>query len=127
MARYMSTGKIKEINKNAQMWFMDFVIGIIIFSLVLITYYTYTTNISKQDAVVLNDIISDSKSVSSSLMLAGFPENWNNETVQRIGLTGSNQQTDDTKLRYLSGISYKESKKLLGAVYYFFIFFYDIN
>ena len=29
MVRYMSTGKIKEINKNAQMWFMDFVIGII--------------------------------------------------------------------------------------------------
>ncbi|MEK6949081.1 MAG: hypothetical protein AABX34_02590, partial [Nanoarchaeota archaeon] len=123
----MSTGKIKEINKNAQMWFMDFVIGIIIFSLVLITYYTYTTNISKQDAVVLNDIISDSKSVSSSLMLAGFPENWDNETVQRIGLTGNNQNTNGTKLRYLSGISYKEAKKLLGTIYDFFLFLEDGN
>ena len=28
------------ITNKAQMWFMDFVIGIIIFSLVLITYYT---------------------------------------------------------------------------------------
>jgi len=127
MVRYMSTGKIKEINKNAQMWFMDFVIGIIIFSLVLITYYTYTTNISKQDAVVLNDIISDSKSISSSLMLAGFPENWDNETVQRIGLTGNNQNVNETKLRYLSDISYKEAKKLLGTVYDFFMFLEDGN
>src|SRR3989338_6757363 len=101
----MLTIKIKNINKNAQMWFMDFVIGIIIFSLVLVTYYTYTTNISKQDVVVLNDLISDSKSVSSSLMLAGFPENWDNDTVQRIGVTGNNQKTNETKLRHLSDIS----------------------
>ena len=123
----MLTGKIKEINKNAQMWFMDFVIGIIIFSLVLITYYTYTTNISKQDAIVLNDLVSDSKSVSSSLMLAGFPENWDNETVQRIGLTENNQNVNETKLRYLSDISYKEAKKLLGTVYDFFMFLEDGN
>ena len=123
----MSISRIKQINKNAQMWFMDFVIGIIIFSLVLIAYYTYTTNISKQDAVVLNDIISDSKSVSSSLMLAGFPENWDNETVQRIGITGNNQNVNETKLRYLSDISYKEAKKLLGTVYDFFMFLEDGN
>ncbi|MEK6876402.1 MAG: hypothetical protein AABX63_03255, partial [Nanoarchaeota archaeon] len=123
----MSTDRMNWIDKKAQMWFMDFVIGIIIFSLVLITYYTYTTNISKQDAVVLNDIISDSKSVSSSLMLAGYPENWDNETVQRIGLTGNNQNTDETKLRYLSDIPYKEAKKLLGTVYDFFMFLEDGN
>lgn len=123
----MLTSKIKKINKNAQMWFMDFVIGIIIFSLVLITYYTYTTNISKQDAVVLNDIISDSKSISSSLMLAGFPENWDNETVQRIGLTGNNQNVNETKLRYLSDISYKEAKKLFGTAYDFFTFLENEN
>ena len=114
-------------NNKAQMWFMDFVIGIIIFSLVLITYYTYTTNISKQDTIVLNDLVSDSKSVSSSLMLAGFPENWDNETVQRIGLTGNNQRTNETKLRYLSDISYKEAKKILGTVYDFFMFLEDGN
>ena len=123
----MLTGKIKEINKNAQMWFMDFVIGILIFSLVLITYYTYTTNISKQDTIVLNDIVSDSKSASSSLMLAGFPKNWDNETVQMIGLTGNNQNVNETKLRYLSDISYKEAKKLLGTVYDFFMFLEDEN
>lgn len=124
----MLTNKMKNLlNKNAQMWFMDFVIGIIIFSLVLITYYTYTINISKQDAVVLNGIISDSKSVSSSLMLAGFPENWDNETVQRIGLTGSSQKVNETKLRYLSDISYKEAKKLFGTVYDFFMFLEDGN
>jgi len=123
----MLTIKIKNINKNAQMWFMDFVIGIIIFSLVLVTYYTYTTNISKQDVVVLNDLISDSKSVSSSLMLAGFPENWDNDTVQRIGVTGNNQKTNETKLRHLSDIPYKEAKKLFGTAYDFFIFLEDEN
>ena len=54
------------MDNKAQMWFMDFVIGIIIFSLVLITYYTYTTNISKQDTSTADDLVLDAKTVVPS-------------------------------------------------------------
>ena len=63
--------KMRKIQRKAQMWFTDFIIGILLFSLVLISYYTYTTNISKQDSSATDNLISNAKSVSSSLTSGG--------------------------------------------------------
>tara|TARA_Y100000310_G_scaffold255534_2_gene263036 strand:- start:1143 stop:2240 length:1098 start_codon:yes stop_codon:yes gene_type:complete len=112
-------------DKKAQMWFGDFVIAMIIASLMLVSYYAYTTNISKQDSVVLNDLVSDSKLVSSSFLSGGFPDEWNNATVKRIGLTNDNYRINESKLRRLSELSYEQSKKILGTVHDFFVFFED--
>ena len=79
------------------MWFTDFVIGTLIFTLMLIWYYTYTTNISKQDSLTANDLISDAESMSSSVLLSGFPDNWDASTVQGIGVTNNNQRINKTK------------------------------
>jgi len=105
------------------MWFTDFVIGIIIFSLVLISYYTYTTNISKQDSSVMNDLVSDSKTISSILLNEGNPSIWTDETVIRMGLTDNNQIIDQSLLLESSKIDYNKTKKLLGVTNDFFAFF----
>ena len=108
---------------KAQMWFMDFVIAILIFSLVLISYYTYTTNISKKDTVVMDDLVSDSKTVASSLISPGFPDNWNANTVARIGFTDNNNRIDNAKFSEFNEINYNKSKKLLGTIYNYFLYF----
>src|SRR3989338_5950944 len=108
---------------KAQVWFMDFAVALVIFSVVLVSYYTYTTNISKQDAIVLNELISDSKLVSSSLMSAGFPGSWDNYTVQRIGLTGNDQKADDERVFQFGEIPYNRTKSLLGTPYDYLLFF----
>ena len=109
------------------MWFMDFVIGTLIFSFMLIAYYTYTANISKQDSLTARDLLLDAESVSSSLLLGGFPDNWNNNTVQSIGVTNSNQRVNNTKFLNFEGLPYNKTKKLFGTVYDYFIFFTDEN
>lgn len=109
------------------MWFMDFVIGTLIFSFMLIAYYTYTANISKQDSLTARDLLLDGESVSSSLLLGGFPDNWNNNTVQSIGVTNSNQRLNSTKFLNFEGLPYNKTKKLFGTVYDYFIFFTDEN
>jgi len=131
-ARHRSGRKAKiQINmlktKKAQAWIADFAIAIIIFAVVLVSYYTYTTNVSKHDAAILNDLVSDAKSVSSSLLLSGYPNDWDNATVQIIGITDNNNKISQNKLANLKDISFNNAKSLLGTIYDFFLFFEDSN
>jgi hypothetical protein len=123
MARYTLTSKMGYINKNGQMWFMDFIIGIIIFSLTLVTYYTYTINLSNQDTVVMDDLISDSKSVTASLMSSGFPQDWDSNNVIRVGITGNNNKINNTRFSEFVQIDYNTTKKLFGTIYDYFLYF----
>jgi len=108
---------------KSQMWFTDFVIGIMIFSLVLISYYTYTANLSKQDSIVVNDLISEAKVVSSSFTSEGFPSNWDTSTVTRIGFTDKSNRIDADKFNEFNKLNYNDTKKMLGTVYDYFLFF----
>lgn len=114
-------------NKKTQMWFTDFVIGTLIFTLMLIGYYTYTTNISKQDSLTANDLIADAESVSTTILLAGYPDNWDNTTVRSIGITNDNQRINKTKIINFAELSYNKTKKLLGTIYDYLIFFTNEN
>jgi len=68
-------------------------------------------------------VISNSKSVSSSLVSEGYPSDWNNNIVKRIGLTNNDQRIDKRKIIEFMKINYNESKKLLGTVYDYVLFF----
>ncbi|MCH8003183.1 MAG: hypothetical protein IH934_01000 [Nanoarchaeota archaeon] len=119
----MGTEKNSISNTKAQVWFTDFVIGMIVFSLVLISYYTYTTNISKEDSSATDNLISDAKIVSSSLISKGFPDNWDANTVTRIGFTDNYNRIDTTKFNEFNKLNYNKSKKLLGISNDYFLFF----
>ena len=108
---------------KAQIWFTDFVIGILIFSFALISYYTYTTNISKQDTSAMDQLVTDIKTVSTSLTTEGFPSDWNANTVIRIGFTDNSNRIDNTKFDEFNKIDYNKTKKLLGTIYDYFLFF----
>ncbi|MBI2208846.1 hypothetical protein HYU50_05105 [Candidatus Woesearchaeota archaeon] len=116
---------MREKHRKSQMWFTDFVVGTLIFTFMLIIYYTYTVNISKQDSLTARDLLLDVESVSSSLLLGGFPDNWNNGTVQSIGVTNSNQRLNRTKFLNFEELPYNKTKKLFGTVYDYFVFFTD--
>ena len=109
--------------KHGQMWFTDFFIALLIFFFVLISYYTYIANISKQSSSVFDELISETKTISPTLLLEGNPSTWTNETVIRIGLTKNDERIDNTLLIEASKISYNRTKKLLGVVHDFFVFF----
>lgn len=105
------------------MWFTDFVIGMLVFSLILIAFYMHTANISKQDALTAKSLVSDAESISSSLLLEGFPKDWDNDTVRSIGITNNDQRINKTKFLNLKQLPYDETKKLFGTVYDYVLFF----
>jgi hypothetical protein len=109
--------------KKAQMWITDFIIATLIFTFVLITYYTYTSNLSRADVILVDDLIADSESVSSSLLSEGLPKDWSSGNVQKIGLTNNNQRLNRTKLLSFEDLSYNETKKIFGTIYDYLVFF----
>lgn len=113
--------------KRGQIWFTDFVIAILIFSFMLVAFYTYTANISKQDSLMANDLILDAESISSSILLPGFPDPWDTSTVQGIGITNNNQKINSTKFLNFEKIPYNKTKRLFGTVYDYILFFTDSN
>ena len=110
------------MGSKAQAWFTDFTIAILLFILLLIIYFTYSLNLSKRDTEVFNNLVTDSNSISTSLVLGGYPSNWTVANVQRLGLTDNSQRIVQDKLIQFYNLSYDKRKTLLNTQYDYFIF-----
>jgi len=109
--------------KKAQIWYTDFMIAVLIFVIALVIYYEYITNLSLEDQIVIDELIADAKSISTSLVSGGNPYNWTNETVVRIGITDGNHRIDQAKIDIFSAMNYTKAHRLLGARFNYYIFF----
>jgi len=115
---------VLSILTKAQVFSLDLIIAVIIFGSAVLIYYKNITNLSDQDEVLLDDLLIDAKIISNSLMSSGYQINWNKDNVERIGITDDNRVSTE-KLAEFSKIPYKESKKLFGTIYDYYVFFTD--
>ncbi len=106
--------------------YLDFSIGLLLFTFTLAVYFSYTNNFQQQDSGDLDDILTDSKSISSYLSLGGYPKDWNQSNVVRIGLI-DDTRLNATKLKRFKLLNYSLSKKRLGTTNDFFISFENKN
>ena len=113
--------KIDSIKSQA--FYSDFIISTLIFAVILVIYFAYNTNLSNQDSDALDDLLADSGSISSSFMSQGYPNNWNENNVVRIGFTDDGNRINNAKFNSFVNINYSKSKKLLGTSYDYFMFF----
>ncbi|MBS3114074.1 hypothetical protein J4448_03155 [Candidatus Woesearchaeota archaeon] len=101
---------------------MDFAIALLLFTFTLVVYFSYTTNFQKQEKGELNTLLTDAKAMSSSLTLSGYPANWDNTTVIRIGIADE-QKVNATKVKSFKQLNYTITKKKFGTVYDYVVFF----
>lgn len=111
---------------KAQVFCFDMIVAVLIFSAAILVYYKTTTNLSDQDETLLDDLLIDAKSISGSLMSQGYPYNWTEDNVVRIGISDNNR-INETKLEQFSGIPYNNSRKLFGTAYDYYVYFRDRN
>ena len=112
-------------NKKSQVWYVDFIIGIIVFISVLSIYSSYT-NLSEENSL-LEDVVSDARAVSSYLAGVGYPVNWSSSDVTILGLSDANGRVTPDKLTILESVDYSNARSLLNTKYNFFIYFTDKN
>ena len=114
------------MNSKSQAWFMDFSIGLLLFTFTLVIYFSYTNNFSGTEKGALDLMIKDAKSISASLALDGYPDDWSNQTVIRIGIA-DDQNVNGTKLKRLKQLNYTSSKNKFATTYDYFVYFVNNN
>ncbi len=110
------------MNSRAQASYLDFAIGMLLFIITLVVYYSYTNNIQKEEKDVLDVMLTEAQSISSSLLLSGYPEDWDNNTVVRIGVA-DDQRLNAGKLRSFKRLNYTRTKQSFGTPYEYFAYF----
>jgi hypothetical protein len=113
--------------KKAQVWFLDFVVGLLMFMVVVFVYYDYSNNLVDDSETDWDEMIIDSKTMSSSLMSMGYPNNWNETNVQRIGVLNSNYRLNQTKIERFVNMSYDTTKDIFNTRFKYYFFIQDKN
>ncbi|MBS3105716.1 hypothetical protein J4234_05655 [Candidatus Woesearchaeota archaeon] len=101
---------------------MDFAIALLLFIFTLVVYFSYASNFQKQEKGDLGEMLADAKAISSSLALSGYPTNWDNTTVIRIGIADE-QKINVIKIKYFKQLNYSKTKTYFGTFYDYFVFF----
>lgn len=111
-----------SISIKAQASYIDFIVAIMLFVFTMVLYFSYTANFKQGGRGELDTMLADAKALSSSLILSGYPTNWDNNTVIRIGIA-EEQKVNLTKLKYFKKLNYSLTKKNFATIYDYFVFF----
>ncbi|MCK5283737.1 MAG: hypothetical protein KAK00_10130 [Nanoarchaeota archaeon] len=113
--------------KKSQTWFFDIIGGVTIFSIVMIIYFIFTSNISIYNNSNFDDIYNEANIISNTLISAGSPINWSSDSIKEAGITNGNYRLNASKLKNLSSLDYSGLKLLLKTRYEYLIFLEDRN
>ena len=87
----------KMKNKKSQAWGIDLMVGIVIFSLVIVFFYFYALNQPGEAKETIETLLYEGKIISNLILSNGYPEDWNSGNVQKIGILNNNK-INQTKL-----------------------------
>jgi hypothetical protein len=108
--------------KKGQVWYIDFMVGLMVFVVVVVIYFEYVDNLSSKEENIMDDLIINSKAITNSLVAEGYPKDWNTSNVVKIGLTEGNQRINTTKLNQFISMDYIETKSKLRTSYNYYMF-----
>lgn len=113
--------------KRAQAWYTDFMVGLLLFLSALAIYYLFQGSLSDNTDTIMEDMLSDAKQIANSLVSIGVPENWDRNTVTRIGITDGTQRIDNDKLQEFADIPYNETRSHFRTYFDYVVYFTDGN
>ncbi len=111
--------------KKGQGWGFDLVVGLMIFLSGILFFYFYAVNNSGVDDQKLLSFEQEAKLVSGNLLSEGFPADWNENNVERIGFY-DNERINQTKLERFFNLSmsdYQRTKRLFNVKDNYYIYF----
>ncbi|HII72330.1 TPA: hypothetical protein HA265_06260 [Candidatus Woesearchaeota archaeon] len=109
--------------RKAQVWYTDFMIGILIFALVTVAYFYYVEHNDTTDNNLDNYLMTEAKSISNYLVTEGYPTDWTPTNVSTIGLTDGNHRVQDAKLADFNSWTYDQRKSNMHTTkeHYFYL------
>ncbi len=119
---------MSKLKKKSQIWYIDFIIGVTIFIVILIVAFKFLSLKYLEPEKEMSQIIREGEKISNYLMTPGIPFNWSQEQVVVIGIVSENNEINLTKLDQLKNMSkddYTKVRFLFGIKSDFLLFFED--
>ncbi len=102
---------------KAQIWSTDFIASVIVFFLIFTTLMISWNYLNQKNAerMTMEEMETAALLVSDTLLrIPGFPENWNESTVQSLGLAMKENVLNESKVKMFFSLDYEKIKELLG-------------
>src|SRR3989338_341207 len=112
------------INKRAQGWGTDLIIGFIIFILAILFFYNYSFNYSNETEEIIELLSYKGDYIGDSIMSEGTPTDWSEGNVQKIGILTENKinQTKLEEFYNLVQTDYNSTKVIFNTKYDYYFF-----
>ncbi len=110
-----------KINKHAQAWGIDLMIGVVIFTVAIVFFYFYALNNPAEAEEKLSALYYDGKIVSDSILSEGYPKSWTASDVVIPGIL-TNNKINETKLENFDNLDYERTKRLFNTRYNYYFF-----
>jgi len=122
----------QSTSTKSQVWSIDVIVAVIIFITALVLFYKYSINLVDVEGKDSGNLLLDGKLISSYLVSAGNPNDWedHSEDTNLIGLTNGNMDINPQKVQEFSDLvtlDYPQSRKLLSTTHDYYVFFEDKN
>ena len=85
-------------SRKGQIWYSDFMVGILLFSIVVMTHFYYVEHTEYSDDTLMSYLVTESKAISATLIGQGYPSAWTVSNVTTAGLTDNDYRVNMTKL-----------------------------
>ncbi|MFH1063866.1 MAG: hypothetical protein V1729_02180 [Candidatus Woesearchaeota archaeon] len=110
-------------DRKAQVWYTDFMVGVLIFVVVMSSYFYYVEHTQHSDDNLMTTLLSEGKTISSTLVAQGYPAGWTTVNVTNVGLTDGGARMNLTKLSNFNSWSYEERRGYIHTTkdYYFYL------
>jgi hypothetical protein len=115
--------------KKTQLWYLDFIFAVTMFTLILIMGFRYIANSHLIPGKETDSVLLEADIISQSLMTSGIPVNWTVDYVIVPGITTHNilNLTKIESLKNLTCSNYTHLKYMMGIKSDFIIYFEDQN
>ena len=119
-----------KTNKRAQIWGMDLISGLMLFTAGMVIIFSYSLNQSDEGRDNFELLFYEGGALADNLLSSGYPSDWNSANVTTIGISDDGK-LNETKLEQLYEMiyidnNYSTTKNLLNVQYDYY-FFLDQN
>jgi len=112
------------LNRKAQIWLIDFIVGMMIFIIGIVLASRFIINASNTSEFA--EVRITAQTMSDYLLSEGSPNNWTNDTVIKIGLTTGNR-LNISKLNQFYNMTYSDTLEGLASPYDYIVYFQNNN
>ena len=78
-----------NLTHKAQAWGIDLMVATSIFVVGILIFFIYSLNSFNESEEEIDKLFYDGKLISNYILSEGHPDNWNENNVQKIGITNN--------------------------------------